>query len=65
LSEIPSPAANQFEGERKRPDLEPLHEAMKNAGREEGWRPLTPMRVALMEFLAHTKKLHSEPDHNN
>ena len=42
-----------------------IWEAMKNAGREEGWRPLTPMRVALMEFLAHTKKLHSEPDHNN
>ncbi len=64
LAEVPSPAAVQFEGERHRPDLEPLHEAMKNAGREEGWRPLTPMRVALMEFLAHTK-LQSEPNHNN
>ena len=55
LSNIPSPAAVQYEGERLRPDLKPLHDAMQNAGREEGWRPLTPMRVALMEFLAHAK----------
>ena len=55
LSNIPSPAAVQYEGERLRPDLKPLHDAMQIAGREEGWRPLTPMRVALMEFLAHAK----------
>ena len=55
LSNIPSPAAAQYEGERLRPDLKPLHDAMQIAGREEGWRPLTPMRVALMEFLAHAK----------
>ena len=65
LSEIPSPAGVQFEGKRKRPNLEPLHEAMKNAGREEGWRPLTPMRVALMEFLAHARHHHSEPDNSS
>jgi len=34
---------------------------MQNAGREEGWRPLTPMRVALMEFLAYAK-FQSEPE---
>ena len=61
LSEVPSPAAIQYEGKRLRPDLQPLHEAMQNAGREEGWRPLTPMRVALMEFLAHAK-FQSEPE---
>ena len=61
LSEVPSPAAIQYEGKRLRPDLKPLHEAMQNAGREEGWRPLTPMRVALMEFLAHAK-FQSEPE---
>jgi hypothetical protein len=61
LSGIPSPAAIQYEGKRLRPDLKPLHEAMQNAGREEGWRPLTPMRVALMEFLAYAK-FQSEPE---
>ncbi len=61
LSGIPSPAAIQYEGKRLRPDLKPLHEAMQDAGREEGWRPLTPMRVALMEFLAYAK-FQSEPE---
>jgi hypothetical protein len=61
LSGIPSPAAFQYEGKRNRPDLKPLHKAMQDAGREEGWRPLTPMRVALMEFLAHAK-FQSEPE---
>ncbi|MBT7432827.1 MAG: hypothetical protein CMA61_02345 [Euryarchaeota archaeon] len=55
LSQIPSPAAIQFSGERRRPNLSPLHEAMKLAGREEGWRPITPMRVSLMELIAHSQ----------
>jgi len=55
LSQIPSPAAIQFSGEHRRPNLSPLHEAMKLAGREEGWRPITPMRVSLMELIAHSQ----------
>ena len=35
-----------------RPDLGPLHEALLRAGGD-GWRPVVPMRVSLMEILAH------------
>ena len=35
-----------------RPDLGPLHEALLRSGGD-GWRPLVPMRVSLMEVLAH------------
>jgi len=35
-----------------RPDLGPLHNALLRAGGD-GWRPLVPMRVSLMEVLAH------------
>ncbi len=54
LTNVPSPAATQFSGSAVRPDLGPLHEAMLAAGREEGWRPLTAMRVGLMELFAHS-----------
>lgn len=57
LTNVPSPAATQFSGSTSRPDLGPLHDAMQAAGRSEGWRPLTAMRVGLMELFAHS---HSE-----
>ena len=55
LTNVPSPASQQFEGEISRPNLAPLHDAMLAAGREEGWRPLTAMRVGLMELFAHSQ----------
>ena len=35
----------------ERPDLAPLHEALVR-NQPEGWRPLTPFRVSLMEAIA-------------
>lgn len=55
LMNVPSPASNQFEGKISRPNLVPLHNAMIASGREEGWRPLTAMRVGLMELFAHSQ----------
>ena len=55
LANVPSPAAKQIDKPVERPNLGPLHEAMLAAGREEGWRPLTAMRVGLMELFAHTQ----------
>ena len=55
LTNVPSPASQQFEGQISRPDLVPLHNALLASGREEGWRPLTAMRVGLMELFAHSQ----------
>lgn len=55
LTNVPSPASQQFEGQISRPNLVPLHNAMLASGREEGWRPLTAMRVGLMELFAHSQ----------
>ena len=55
LTNIPSPASQQFDGQISRPNLVPLHNAMLESGREEGWRPLTAMRVGLMELFAHSQ----------
>ncbi len=55
LTNVPSPASQQFEGQISRPNLIPLHNAMIASGREEGWRPLTAMRVGLMELFAHSQ----------
>ena len=55
LTNVPSPASQQFDGQISRPNLVPLHNAMLESGREEGWRPLTPMRVGLMELFAHSQ----------
>ena len=55
LTNVPSPASQQFDGEISRPNLVPLHNAMLASGREEGWRPLTAMRVGLMELFAHSQ----------
>ena len=53
LSETPSPAAVRYSGERRRPDLTPLHNALVECGTD-GWRPMTAMRVGLMECIAHS-----------
>ena len=55
LSNITSPVVHQFSGMIERPDLAPLHETLKSIGIEEGWRPLTAMRVSLMELFAHSE----------
>ena len=55
LTNVPSPASKQFSGEIPRPALGPLHDAMLAAGRTEGWRPPTAMRVGLMELFAHSQ----------
>jgi nucleoside-diphosphate-sugar epimerase len=52
LSEIPSPAAVTYSGERRRPDLEPLHTALLSCGLD-GWRPMTAIRVGIMECMAY------------
>ena len=53
LSEVPSPAAVRYSGERRRPNLGPLHDALVNCGAD-GWRPMIAMRVGLMECIAHS-----------
>ena len=53
LSETPSPAAVQYSGERRRPNLAPIHDALIGCGTD-GWRPMTAMRVGLMECIAHS-----------
>ena len=53
LSEVPSPAAVRYTGERRRPNLGPLHDALLSCGTD-GWRPMTAMRVGLMECIAHS-----------
>ena len=53
LSDVPSPAAVRYSGERRRPNLGPLHDALVACGTD-GWRPMTAMRVGLMECIAHS-----------
>jgi hypothetical protein len=38
-------------GRAERPDLAPLHEALLRCG-SDGWRPLTSIRVGIMECIA-------------
>ncbi|MCH1592200.1 MAG: hypothetical protein L7R66_04320 [Candidatus Thalassarchaeaceae archaeon] len=52
LSSIPSPVNKSDPIEIDRPDLTLLHKYLRDCG-SEGWHPLVPMRVALMEILAH------------
>jgi len=51
LGDIPSPAALSVDGRAERPNLTPLHEALLRCG-SDGWRPLTSMRVGIMECIA-------------
>jgi len=54
LSAIPSPVPESSRGSVRRPELGPLHEALRELGTD-GWHPLVPMRVALMEVFAHAE----------
>ncbi|MBK69814.1 MAG: hypothetical protein CMB53_00210 [Euryarchaeota archaeon] len=54
LSSIPSPVPESTGMAVSRPDLDPLHSALRELG-SDGWHPLVPMRVALMEVLAHAE----------
>ena len=53
LSDITSPAAYQIDANDMRPDLGPLHDALLGCGTD-GWRPLIPIRIGLMECIAST-----------
>lgn len=54
LSTVPSPVSHEIMIETKRPDLSLLHKLLIKC-ESEGWHPLVPMRVSLMEILAHAK----------
>jgi len=51
LSEVPSPVRGIHSEVVERPDLSELHEALIKSGAE-GWHPLVPMRISLMEMIA-------------
>jgi hypothetical protein len=54
LSEVPNPVRGIHSEIAERPDLSNLHDALIKSGRD-GWHPLVPMRVSLMEMIASTK----------
>jgi hypothetical protein len=54
LSEVPSPVRGIHSEIAERPDLSNLHEALIKSGGD-GWHPLVPMRVSLMEMIASAK----------
>lgn len=49
---IPLDIPVQLDDQTDRPDLTPLHSALLRI-RGEGWHPLTPLRLGLMECIAH------------
>ena len=55
LSYIPSLLSQESNIQVKRPDLSRLHKSLIDCG-SEGWHPLVPMRVSLMEIFAHAKE---------
>ena len=54
LSEVPSPVRGLHSEIEERPDLSKIHDALVMSGGE-GWHPLVPMRVSLMEMIASAK----------
>ena len=54
LSEVPSPVRGIHSRIEERPDLTKIHEALVMSGGD-GWHPLVPMRVSLMEMIASAK----------
>ena len=52
LSSVPGPAVDVSRERTERPDLSSLHDCLRQCG-SEGWHPLVPMRVSLMEIFAH------------
>lgn len=55
LSSVPSPLSKGSNIQVKRPNLSLLHKSLIDCG-SEGWHPLVPMRVSLMEIFAHAKE---------
>ena len=53
LSEVPSPVRGIYSERSETPEFGGLHQALIAIGAE-GWHPLVPMRVSLMEMIAHT-----------
>jgi len=54
LSEVPSPVRGLHSEIEERPDLRNIHDALVMSGGD-GWHPLVPMRVSLMEMIASAK----------
>ena len=54
LSQVPSPVRSIYSDKIERPDLSELHDLLIKSGGE-GWHPLVPMRVSLMEMIASFK----------
>ena len=54
LSEVPSPVRGIHSEITEKPDLSNLHEVLIKI-RGDGWHPLVPMRVSLMEMIASAK----------
>ena len=52
LSSIPGPVTDTYGKQPERPDLSAIHDCLRQCG-SEGWHPLVPMRVSLMEIFAH------------
>ena len=52
LSSVPSPVSQMTKSHVERPDLSLLHSSLMDCD-SEGWHPLVPMRVSLMEIFAH------------
>ena len=55
LSSVPGPLSQEPNIQVERPDLSLLHKSLIECG-SEGWHPLVPMRVSLMEIFAHAKE---------
>ena len=55
LSSIPGPVTDTYGKQPERPDLSAIHDCLRQCG-SEGWHPLVPMRVSLMEIFAHANK---------
>ena len=53
LSEIPSPVRGIYSKKSETPDLGGIHQALIASG-SEGWHPVVPMRVSIMEMIALT-----------
>ena len=53
LSEIPSPVRGIYSEKSETPDLGGIHQALIASG-SEGWHPVVPMRVSIMEMIALT-----------
>ena len=53
LSEVPSPVRGIYSERSESVDLGSIHRALIGIGGE-GWHPMVPLRVSIMEMIAHT-----------